>query len=96
MTLPELASKQIIETLKAAGSPARAEQSRVYFKADEDVQFYGLSTPEARQVERKFATTLRRLAMNLLRREKSDKRGAQVKRLKAALNEKYLLKVLRS
>lgn len=34
--------------------------------------------------------------MNLLRREKSDKRGAQVKRLKAALNEKYLLKVLRS
>ena len=41
-------------------------------------------------------STLRRLAMNLLRREKSDKRGAQVKRLRAALNEKYLLKVLRS
>ena len=39
---------------------------------------------------------LRRLAMNLLRREKSDKRGVQVKRLKAALDEKYLLKVLRS
>jgi hypothetical protein len=34
--------------------------------------------------------------MNLLRREKSDKRGVQVKRLKAALNENYLLKVLRS
>ena len=41
-------------------------------------------------------STLRRLAMNLLRREKSDKRGVQVKRLKAALNENYLLKVLRS
>ena len=41
-------------------------------------------------------STLRRLAMNLLRREKSDKRGIHVKRLKAALNEKYLLKVLRS
>ena len=59
MTLPELASKQIIETLKAAGSPARAEQSRVYFKADEDVQFYGLSTPEARQVEREFFATVK-------------------------------------
>lgn len=41
-------------------------------------------------------STLRRLAMNLLRREKSDKRGVKVKQLKAALNEKYLLKVLRS
>lgn len=41
-------------------------------------------------------STLRRLAMNLLRREKSDKRGVKVKQLKAALNENYLLKVLRS
>ena len=41
-------------------------------------------------------STLRRLALNLLRREKSVKRGVHVKRLKAALDEKYLLKVLRS
>ena len=41
-------------------------------------------------------STLRRLALNLLRREKSEKRGVHVKRLKAALDEKYLLKVLRS
>ena len=34
---------------------------------------------------------LRRLAMNLLRREKSDKRGIHVKQLKAALDERYLL-----
>ncbi|MEK7833911.1 MAG: hypothetical protein AAB401_22675 [Acidobacteriota bacterium] len=40
--------------------------------------------------------TLRRLTMNLLRREKSDKRGVHVKQIKAALDEKYLLKVLRS
>jgi predicted transposase YbfD/YdcC len=39
---------------------------------------------------------LRRLALNLLRREKSEKRGVHVKRLKAALDEKYLIKVLRS
>jgi predicted transposase YbfD/YdcC len=41
-------------------------------------------------------STLRRLALNLLRREKSEKRGVHVKRLKAALDEKYLLKVLNS
>jgi predicted transposase YbfD/YdcC len=41
-------------------------------------------------------STLRRLALNLLRRETSEKRGVHVKRLKAALDEKYLLKVLRS
>jgi len=39
-------------------------------------------------------STLRRLALNLLRREKSEKGGIHVKRLKAALDEKYLLKVL--
>lgn len=59
MTLPELASKQIIETLKGAGSPARAAQSRVYFKADEDVQFYGLTAQETRQVEREFFATVK-------------------------------------
>lgn len=41
-------------------------------------------------------STLRRLALNLLRREKSERRGVHVKRLKAALDEKYLLKVLNS
>lgn len=51
---PEQARKQIIKTLKAAGSPERAAQSRVYFKSDEDVQFYGLATQETRQVEREF------------------------------------------
>ena len=34
------------------------------------------------------------LALNLLRREKSEKRGVRVKRLKAALDEKNLLKAL--
>ncbi len=41
-------------------------------------------------------STLRRLALNLLNRERSDKRGVHVKRLKAALDEQYLLKVLNS
>lgn len=39
---------------------------------------------------------LRRLALNLLRREKSEKCGVQIKRLKAALDEHYLFKVLTS
>jgi predicted transposase YbfD/YdcC len=37
---------------------------------------------------------LRRLALNLLHRERTLKRGVQGKRLKAALDEQYLLKVL--
>lgn len=41
-------------------------------------------------------STLRRLALNLLRRDKSEKCGIQIKRLKAALDESYLLKVLTS
>jgi predicted transposase YbfD/YdcC len=37
---------------------------------------------------------LRRIALNLLKQEKSLKRGIQGKRLKAAFNPDYLLKVL--
>ncbi len=51
---PAHAAKQICQALKAEGKPARAAQSRKFFKDDEDVQFYGLSVPEARQVEREF------------------------------------------
>lgn len=59
MTSPEQAAQQILKTLKTAGTPERADQSRVYFKADEGVRFYGLSTPEARQVEREFFATVK-------------------------------------
>jgi predicted transposase YbfD/YdcC len=37
---------------------------------------------------------LRRMAVNLLQQEKTLKRGVKTKRLKAALDERYLLKVL--
>jgi predicted transposase YbfD/YdcC len=40
------------------------------------------------------ASRMRRLALNLLRNEKSCKAGLKGKRLKAALNESYLLKIL--
>ena len=40
--------------------------------------------------------TVRRLANNLLQRERTVKRGVKTKRLKAALDERYLLKVLRT
>lgn len=39
---------------------------------------------------------LRRLANNLLQQERSVKRGVKAKRLKAALDERYLLKVLQT
>ena len=39
--------------------------------------------------------TLRRIVNNLLQHERSVKRGVKAKRLKAALDENYLLKVLR-
>jgi 3-methyladenine DNA glycosylase AlkD len=53
------AAKRIIKTLKAAGSPDRAAQSRVYFKDYEDVRFYGLSAPEVRAVEREFFASVK-------------------------------------
>lgn len=40
------------------------------------------------------ASRIRRLALNLLRREKTCKAGVKAKRLKAALDENYLLKVI--
>lgn len=53
------AAKQIIKALKAAGHPDRAAQSRIFFKDYEDVRFFGLSTPEARAVEREFFTAIK-------------------------------------
>jgi len=41
-------------------------------------------------------STLRHLALNLLSHEKPEKRDVHVKRLKDALDEKYLPKVLNS
>ncbi|MFN0086123.1 MAG: ISAs1 family transposase [Blastocatellia bacterium] len=41
-------------------------------------------------------SALRRFALNLLRRDKSEKRGVKIKRLKAALDDAYLLKILTS
>jgi len=53
------AAKQIIKTLKAAGNPDRAAQSRIFFKDYEDVRFYGLAVPEARAVEREFFASVK-------------------------------------
>jgi predicted transposase YbfD/YdcC len=38
--------------------------------------------------------SVRRIALNLLQQEKAFKRGVKTKRLKAALDESYLLKIL--
>ncbi len=53
------AAKQILKILKDAGQPARAAQSRVYFKEYEDVRFFGLAVPEARAVEREFYASVK-------------------------------------
>jgi predicted transposase YbfD/YdcC len=52
------------------------------------------SRVRAGQAAENFAT-LRRIVNNLLQHERSVKRGVKAKRLKAALDENYLLKVLR-
>jgi len=59
MPSPQQAAKQLIKTLKAAGNPDRAAQSRVFFKAYEDVRFYGLAVPETREVEREFFASVK-------------------------------------
>ena len=45
-------------------------------------------------VEETFDELTRRLALNLLRQDKSTKVGVKAKRLKACLEEDYLLKLL--
>ena len=42
----------------------------------------------------KNLATVRRIALNLLKQEKTNKRGILCKRKKAGWNEKYLMKVL--
>ena len=59
----------------------------VVFKEDD-------SRVRAGHAAENFAT-LRRIVNNLLQQERSVKRGVKAKRLKAALDENYLLKVLR-
>lgn len=48
------AARQILKTLQTTGNPDRAAQARMFFKDNEEVQFYGLSAPEVRQIEREF------------------------------------------
>ncbi len=56
---PAQAVRRLITTLKAAGKSERAAQSRVYFKASEDVRFYGLSNPEVRQIARELSAKVK-------------------------------------
>jgi 3-methyladenine DNA glycosylase AlkD len=55
------AAREIIKTLRTAGQPDRAAQSRVYFKDYEDVQFYGVAAPEMRQIALRLSSCVERI-----------------------------------
>lgn len=48
--VPSLVRKYILE-LERAGNPSDAEKARYYFKADEDVGFFGLKSPRVKEIE---------------------------------------------
>jgi 3-methyladenine DNA glycosylase AlkD len=50
---------QAVRELKAAADPRIAAGSRAYFKAYEDVEFFGLKTAPVRQIERKLFLQIR-------------------------------------
>ena len=49
----------------------------------------------AKALARKMSSRLRRIALNLLKNEKSSKRGIKIKQQKAGWSEAYLEKVLK-
>jgi 3-methyladenine DNA glycosylase AlkD len=55
----QLAS-QTVRALEAAADSARARQARSYFKRHEKTEFYGVSSPKARQIERSLFQIVRR------------------------------------
>jgi 3-methyladenine DNA glycosylase AlkD len=55
----QLAS-QTVRALEAAADSARAAQARSYFKRHEKTEFYGVSSPKARQIERSLFEIVRR------------------------------------
>lgn len=59
MTSPKQLAAQILRELKAAGDPRVAAQSRVYFKSDEDVRFYGVNTPATRKIAKALSQQVR-------------------------------------
>ena len=53
-TSPKQLAAQARHELKAAGDERVAAQSRVYFKSNEDVRFYGVNTPTTRKIARQL------------------------------------------
>ncbi len=58
-TSPKQLAAQAHRELKAAGDPRVATQSRVYFKSDEDVRFYGVNTPTTRRIAKQLYQQIR-------------------------------------
>jgi 3-methyladenine DNA glycosylase AlkD len=51
---PQQLAQQTLQRLRAAGNGRVAAQSSVYFKAHEQVAFFGVATPELRRIEREL------------------------------------------
>lgn len=51
---PRQLAQQTLQRLQAAGNGRIARQSSVYFKAHEQVAFFGVATPELRRLEREL------------------------------------------
>jgi 3-methyladenine DNA glycosylase AlkD len=51
---PQRLAQQTLQRLRAAGNERAAAQSSVYFKAHEQVVFFGVATPELRRIEREL------------------------------------------
>ena len=56
---PKQLAEQAIQELKRAGDPRVAAGARNYFKAYEDVDFFGVKTPSVRQIERNLYQKIR-------------------------------------
>lgn len=59
MSSPKQLAAQAIRELKTAGDTRVAAQSRVYFKPDEDVRFFGVNTPTTRKIAKALSRQVR-------------------------------------
>jgi 3-methyladenine DNA glycosylase AlkD len=105
MISPEQLAKRTIRELKAAADPHVAAGARAYFKAYDDVDFFGVKTPAIRRIERNLYEQIRgdwrfQDAVNycdiLIRRRELEAKNAGIfllARYKKAFDKSLLTKI---